>query len=67
MKKEFSIYTNGFNVAIHGNKMTSHPYFRDVVLWQGDEIVATFPKHSMRKFVITHKEDIIIKAYKLTI
>lgn len=67
MKKEFSIYTNGLKVAIHGNKMTSHPYLRDVVLWQDDEIVATFPKHLMRKFVITHKEDIIIKAYKLTI
>ena len=67
MKKEFNIYTKGLRVAIYGDRMTAHRDFGDIILWQGGEIVAMFPKHSIAMYMITHKDDVIIKAYKLII
>jgi len=67
MKKSFSIYTNGLKVTIKGDRMTAHREFGGITLWQGNKIVATFPKHSLKKFTIMYKDYTLIKAYTFDI
>ena len=65
MKKEFSIYTNDLKVVIKGDKITGHRAFGDLTVWNKGVLVASIPKHSLKKFTVLYKHPVLIQAYQI--